>query len=359
MTIRNMPTARTCISFLFAVLTGLSSGLLGAQTQPELPPLPITEESGAEPETKEADPAQAEPEKAEPESDTPPEKPLDVTIDRAHRCRHPLEGEPPAELGKKIDQVLSNKDIIGAHVGILAVAYPEGRVLYARNANQNVNPASVTKLFTAAAALALLGPEHRWTTGLYRTTGDCPPIYVKGGGDPGLEVKNLQTLADKAREAGVSCAEKLVVDVSIFDEQILPPCYEQKKSDAHWRPKIGALGTADGALNVRVFPGNYPDAAPRVTVDPDCSCLMVDSRAVTVEEVEEGHHLGVTVGVLNGKTVVRLTGQISMKKKKGTLVRRAIPQPDMYSACLLRDLLRSHGIKVKNKVVEAGRQSSS
>ena len=178
---------------------------------------------------------------------------------------------------------------------------------------------------------------------------------MRGGGDPGLEVKDLKTLADKAREAGVNCAEKLVVDVSVFDEQILPPHYEQKKSDAHWRPKIGALGVADGALNVRVFPGDYPDAAPRVTVDPDCSCLMVDSRAVTAEEVEEGHHLAVSVGMLNGKTVVQLTGQVPMKKKKGILVRKAIPHPDMYSACILRDLMRSHGIKVKTKVVEVGK----
>ena len=42
------------------------------------------------------------------------------------------------------------------------------RVLYARNANMLMVPASTTKLLTEGTSLALLGPNFRWTTPVYR-----------------------------------------------------------------------------------------------------------------------------------------------------------------------------------------------
>src|SRR5690349_10455505 len=41
------------------------------------------------------------------------------------------------------------------------------RVLYARNANVLMTPASTTKLLTEGTSLALLGPDFRWTTPVY------------------------------------------------------------------------------------------------------------------------------------------------------------------------------------------------
>ncbi|MDQ1277903.1 MAG: hypothetical protein QG555_945 [Thermodesulfobacteriota bacterium] len=44
-----------------------------------------------------------------------------------------------------------------------------GETLYAYNADQLFGPASVIKLFTAAAALDRLGPDYRFRTPLYRS----------------------------------------------------------------------------------------------------------------------------------------------------------------------------------------------
>ena len=66
------------------------------------------------------------------------------------------------------------------------------RVLYARNAGLLMVPASTTKLLTEGTSLALLGPDFRWTTPVYRTG----PIDAQGvlhgdlvlvaSGDPNL-----------------------------------------------------------------------------------------------------------------------------------------------------------------------------
>jgi D-alanyl-D-alanine carboxypeptidase/D-alanyl-D-alanine-endopeptidase (penicillin-binding protein 4) len=53
--------------------------------------------------------------------------------------------------------------------GIMAQDIRTGETLYAYNADQLFGPASVTKLFTAAAALDRLGPDYRFRTPLYRS----------------------------------------------------------------------------------------------------------------------------------------------------------------------------------------------
>ena len=54
------------------------------------------------------------------------------------------------------------------HWGILVVDRKTGQTIYERDADQLFAPASVTKLFTTAAALVELGPNHRFQTPLVR-----------------------------------------------------------------------------------------------------------------------------------------------------------------------------------------------
>jgi serine-type D-Ala-D-Ala carboxypeptidase/endopeptidase (penicillin-binding protein 4) len=385
---------------LTACLAGLCllwSAVALPQGKP-LPPLPIDDEETVLPEVATPDPIPAKPVEAPADSAPPvkpdeaaatpdpvkqaesvaPEEPVSppepvepvapgnseevvtpvgpvAPLDRTFGCEETFPGDPPPALQKKIDKLLANKDLIGGKLSVLAVAYPEGTIVYDREANLTVNPASVTKLFTAAAVLARFGPDHRWQTEILVGEGDCPDLYLVGGGDPGLFEDDVKKLVDGAKAKGVTCVDHLYYDVSLFDDAILPPHYEEKKSDAHWRPKIGALGMCDGNLNIRIFAGDYPGAVPRVTVEPSSSCVMIDSRALTVETVEEGKNLAVSVRESKGNVVVQVTGQIPMKRQNGVMVRKAIPHPDYFTACYARDLMRSRGIKVKQKKVAAGK----
>jgi D-alanyl-D-alanine carboxypeptidase/D-alanyl-D-alanine-endopeptidase (penicillin-binding protein 4) len=65
-----------------------------------------------------------------------------------------------------------------------AVADPAtGRSLFASRADVPVTPASTTKIVTAVAALAALGPDRRLTT---RAVGSGDRVVLVGGGDPTL-----------------------------------------------------------------------------------------------------------------------------------------------------------------------------
>src|SRR5215475_2981249 len=68
-----------------------------------------------------------------------------------------------------------------------AVADPSGTMLWSQDPDQLATPASTTKLVTAAAALAALGPDATFTTKVVRgATGNS--VILVGGGDPTLAV---------------------------------------------------------------------------------------------------------------------------------------------------------------------------
>jgi D-alanyl-D-alanine carboxypeptidase len=73
----------------------------------------------------------------------------------------------------------------GAGVGVEVANEATGQVLYSANASKLATPASTTKLVTAAASLAVLGPSARFTTEV-RQVGDT--VVLVGGGDPTLAV---------------------------------------------------------------------------------------------------------------------------------------------------------------------------
>lgn len=73
----------------------------------------------------------------------------------------------------------------GSGVGIEVADAGTGRVLYSANAGISATPASTTKVVTAVAALAALGPDARFTTTV-RQVGDT--VVLVGGGDPTLAV---------------------------------------------------------------------------------------------------------------------------------------------------------------------------
>ncbi len=85
----------------------------------------------------------------------------------------------------------------GPDVGIEVTDAQTGRVVYQENASALATPASTTKLMTAVATLAVLGPDARFTTAVRQQEGT---IVLVGGGDPTLAV-NQYPSSDYPRPA--------------------------------------------------------------------------------------------------------------------------------------------------------------
>lgn len=132
-------------------------------------------------------------------------------------------------------------------VGALLFELDSGRALEQHRADAAFTPASVAKLATAAAALAVLGPEHRFATTLHATgpvragvlEGD---LVLHGGGDPALATEDLTDLARGLAAQGV----RRVAGRLLYDATALPEFPEIDPT----QPWVAGYNAGIGALSV-------------------------------------------------------------------------------------------------------------
>lgn len=276
----------------------------------------------------------------------------------------PPASEPARQkwLKDQIDGVLGDPELAKAKVGIDVVDIESGKRLYARNDAGLFNPASNVKLFTTAAALAILGPEYRWKTIVYA---DAAPsggevkgrLYLKGHGDPTLVVEDLWRVVADLYAGGLrKVAGDLVVDDTFFDSQRVGPGFEQKSEDLPFRAPNGALSLNYNAVGVHVFPGGDDGAPARVVIDPQTPYFTVVNEAhtvasgrtaITVESREAAEH-----------TELRVSGRIRVGDP-GQVQLRRVAHPDLYTAYAFRELLSRHGIKIAGNIVRDATPSTA
>jgi D-alanyl-D-alanine carboxypeptidase/D-alanyl-D-alanine-endopeptidase (penicillin-binding protein 4) len=164
--------------------------------------------------------------------------------------------------------------VTGAGVGIEVADAATGRVLYSEDADVPATPASTTKLVTAVAALAALGPAARFTTAVRQAGGT---IVLAGGGDPTLAVNDYpaasyprpatlaQLAADTARalRAQGRRSVRLDYDTALFSGPGLAPGWSTGDIELGDVTPVVALEadqgrlTPGGALEDKDDPGNY------------------------------------------------------------------------------------------------------
>lgn len=131
-----------------------------------------------------------------------------------------------------IDKALKANKINSEALSAVTIALTgPGKNAY-MNADLLINPASTMKLVTTYAALELLGPAYQWKTEFY-TDGTLQDgvlagnLYLKGGGDPKLNMERLWLLLRDLRANGVRhVSGDLILDrnhfappaVSVFDD---------------------------------------------------------------------------------------------------------------------------------------------
>src|SRR5882724_11305394 len=71
-------------------------------------------------------------------------------------------------LATRIESLIRGPDYKQAHWGILVVDAESGSVVYEHNADRLFAPASTTKLYSCAAALAAFGADYKFETPVYR-----------------------------------------------------------------------------------------------------------------------------------------------------------------------------------------------
>jgi serine-type D-Ala-D-Ala carboxypeptidase/endopeptidase (penicillin-binding protein 4) len=144
------------------------------------------------------------------------------------------------------------------------------RVLGESDPDTPFTPASTQKIFTAAAALNVLGPDFRYTTQLFSTAapgpdGAIPDLFIVGAGDPVLVTPAYAaTLADAATTVG---------HVRTPFEQ-----FATRLQQAGVRSITGPIGVDDARYDqLRVLRSWRPSYAETPAVVGPIGALLVDS----------------------------------------------------------------------------------
>jgi D-alanyl-D-alanine carboxypeptidase/D-alanyl-D-alanine-endopeptidase (penicillin-binding protein 4) len=256
-------------------------------------------------------------------------------------------------LRKAVEQLIAQPPLSNARVSMQVESLDDGQVVYSRNADELLNPASNTKLVTAASGLLRLGPEYRFTTDYLA---DKPPfrgrvnvLYVKGRGDPSVSTERLDGLVSDLWHRGVRSVGDIVLDDSFFDREEFGPGWEQETSDKAWAAGVGALSLNHNAVAIYITPGERVGARARVEVDPDARDYFIIDGRVTTVRANGRRKLRPHSTPEGERSRILVEGRIPLHGQTAVMYRR-VGDPAFYYGQTLKLLLRQRGMRVTGRV---------
>jgi D-alanyl-D-alanine carboxypeptidase/D-alanyl-D-alanine-endopeptidase (penicillin-binding protein 4) len=270
----------------------------------------------------------------------------------------------------ELDAIINAPEFRHSHWGVLAVDLKTGRTLYEHQPDKLFAPASVTKLFSTAAALDALGAGHRFVTPVYargttvddRLDGD---LVLVASGDPtfggrtdaqghiefkdidhtyagfsqvaeltdGDPTAGLKTLARRVYDSGIhQVTGEVIVDDRLFTHAI---------GSGSGPQQLTPIMVNDNVLDFTIIPHDEVGQPAEVVWRPHTSAYMVD---VQVDTGADDSPSRVTIHEPTpGRIVVR--GSIAHNRRPTVLVQE-VEQPASFARSLFIEALREAGVKV-------------
>ncbi len=271
----------------------------------------------------------------------------------------------------QVRALTASPEVAGAHWGVMVTTL-EGAPLCGINEAQLFRPASNNKLFTGAAALALLGADKQFETRV-EAVGEVSggvlhgSLELVGGGDanfgahdipyvaPALRPRNpqpepatiadIEELADKVVASGLRRIEGDVVgNDGYFAWEPYPPDWAADDLLWGYGAPVSALTVHDNEVVYSVSPGTKPGGRAIVSAVPDLPYYALNA--------------GVYVGSMNGGCDDRLGYQRAAGSRLLEVFGDILPQsptchqaiaiedPAEYAALALKQALERRGVTI-------------
>lgn len=260
--------------------------------------------------------------------------------------------EAPLDLAQaraRLEKLAAEVQRWGGRAGAMAIDVESGATLLSLDERGLYNPASNAKLLTAAAALRVLGPGHRYLTGLYGSlSGDAvPELALRGAGDPSLETRDLWELARQLRAAGVRKVGSIAVDQGYFDDRYVPPAFDQQPNEwAAFRAPVAAVSlNANTVLfTVRAAASGEPAS---VSVDPPGVVELKGHVSTAGKGTPE--KLLLDLEPRGDRLTAKLGGSVPEGSRLVQVARR-VDDPRLLAGHALREVLEELGIRVTGEI---------
>jgi serine-type D-Ala-D-Ala carboxypeptidase/endopeptidase (penicillin-binding protein 4) len=279
-----------------------------------------------------------------------------------------LIGAAPAgaqALQKRIDTRLGAPPLNRNLWGVVLLG-PDGKQLYARNADRMFIPASNTKLVVSAVSAALLPPDWTVNTSLYAdgpvaggvVDGD---LVLYGRGDPTIGKRcyavdttapgacdadpflRFRTLAGALKQRGVTTVTgDLVGDGSWFSGEVVNGDWEVYDLNWWYAAPVSGLGFNDNSIDFTYAAGPAVGAPATIGFTPDVGLVTFENRTRTVAA---GQPTTIDFFREPGTMRVWAEGDVALDSRGGKEY-FALPDPDLFAALAMRSALADSGIAV-------------
>ncbi|WP_377267649.1 D-alanyl-D-alanine carboxypeptidase/D-alanyl-D-alanine-endopeptidase [Peterkaempfera sp. SMS 1(5)a] len=260
-------------------------------------------------------------------------------------------------LSSTLDQILADTRLDGAQVGVVVRDAETGETLYDHNGSLREVPASSTKLITSAAAMALLGPDYRFSTDVLTTGSQRGPVlhgdlYLRGTGDPTMLAEDYDQLAAEIAAAGIHRVDgDLVADDTRFDNTRLGFSWAWDDEPYYYSSQISPLTVAPntdydaGNVIVHVEPGAAAGDQAKVSLQPATDYVTIDNRVTTVAA---GGARSVDVEREHGTNTIHITGTMPTNGAASDTW-STVSEPTGLAADVFAKALKAHGVKLSGR----------
>ncbi|HAQ07448.1 MAG TPA: D-alanyl-D-alanine carboxypeptidase/D-alanyl-D-alanine-endopeptidase [Bacillus bacterium] len=261
----------------------------------------------------------------------------------------------PAEITK----LLNNEAALnGSLAGVSVRSAEDGEILYEHMGDTRLTPASVLKLFTAAAALSVLGEDYTFSTEILsdgKISGGTldGDIYFKGKGDPTLLPEYIANIAKDLRGIGIKRVKgNLIADDTWYDNVRYSSDLNWNDEHEYYGAQISSLTVSpnkdydSGTVIVNIDPGDESGRKGKISLKPSTDYVKIVNQIITVDKKGEK---SLNIERIHGTNTILLKGTIPIESKTAKEW-VAVWEPADYAASLLKSSLEKHGIEVVGKI---------
>lgn len=255
-----------------------------------------------------------------------------------------------ASIQQGLDQIINSFNS-NLNVGVIVQSTTNGATLYEHNAEQAFAPGSTMKLFTAAAALAYLGPNYVFPTqflayGSPQRGALSGNLYVKFSGDPMLMVQDLNVMVKTLREKGVRTIQgNLIIDDLAMDRVNSAPGWNPQDQLMCFTAPTNAIILNRNCFSFNIIGGHQTNAPPRVSYSSGFDVISIINQVATRRASSAQCPFDVKSAAGN---TYYATGCLAPKRSVGLAV--SLTDPRRAGTNVLTGLLRQQGITVMGGV---------
>ncbi|PGZ92135.1 D-alanyl-D-alanine carboxypeptidase/D-alanyl-D-alanine-endopeptidase [Bacillus sp. AFS029533] len=266
-------------------------------------------------------------------------------------------------LSTLIDPILDQENLKGVTTGIIVGSLDRKsgeEVLYQREADDLLTPASNMKLLTGATGLRELGPDYSFKTELYL---NAPPnkhgkvdgdVIIKGYGDPTLQSEDpsgqqngtkVAKLVEDLKKKGITqITGNILIDDSQYDFQRLGTGWAWDDETYGYNAQLSALSINRSSVLVNYQPS---EVGKPVTfhLEPKTEYIQIINESKTVSADSSNTFI---IEKERGKNIIYLKGDLPIGAHPNN-EQIAVEEPSLYAGTIIKEEMEKAGIKLSKR----------